>query len=146
MTLISILAGVAIALQSAMSGQFSSIIRSPSWTSLMIYFSSTIVMGTYLFLSKTEVPNIATLKLVPIHLWFMGAFLSVFALTLVYWQMPKIGISQVMVGVLIGQLLLSVIASHYGWFNLPIISFNLTRLVGIIFLIMGLFLINGSSN
>jgi transporter family-2 protein len=146
MTLISIAAGVAIALQSSMSGQFSSIVRSPAWTSLMIYTTSSIVMGFYLLVSKTRIPSFTTLKLVPIHLWFAGAFLSVLALTLVYWQMPKIGVARVMTGVLTGQLLISVIASHYGWFGLPVTTLTTARLGGVAFMAIGLFLINGSTN
>lgn len=145
MTLISMTAGIAIALQSSMSGQFSSIIRSPSWTSLVIYLTSSIVMSTYLLITKTRAPSFETLKLVPTHLWFMGAFLSVFALTLVYWQMPKIGVARVMTGVLTGQLVISLIAAHYGWFGLPVTSLTAVRVGGLVFMLVGLVLINGSN-
>ena len=145
MTLISMTAGIAIALQSSMSGQFSSIIRSPSWTSLVIYLTSSIVMSTYLLITKTRAPSLETLKLVPTHLWFMGAFLSVFALTLVYWQMPKIGVARVMTGVLTGQLVISLIAAHYGWFGLPVTSLTAVRVGGLAFMLVGLVLINGSN-
>ncbi|OIQ19971.1 MAG: hypothetical protein BM556_05645 [Bacteriovorax sp. MedPE-SWde] len=145
MTLISMTAGIAIALQSSMSGQFSSIIRSPSWTSLVIYLTSSIVMSTYLLITKTRAPSLETLKLVPSHLWFMGAFLSVFALTLVYWQMPKIGVARVMTGVLTGQLVISLIAAHYGWFGLPVTSLTAVRVGGLVFMLVGLVLINGSN-
>ncbi len=138
-------AGIAIALQSSMSGQFSSIIRSPSWTSLVIYLTSSIVMSTYLLITKTRAPSFETLKLVPTHLWFMGAFLSVFALTLVYWQMPKIGVARVMTGVLTGQLVISLIAAHYGWFGLPVTSLTAVRVGGLVFMLVGLVLINGSN-
>lgn len=144
MTLISITAGMAIALQSAMSGQFSSIVRSPSWTSLMIYSTSSIVMTIYLIVSKTQIPNMDTLKLVPGHLWYVGALLSVFALTLVYWQMPKIGVARVMSGVLTGQLIISTIAAHYGWFGLPVTTMSIVKMTGVIFMLIGVSLINGS--
>lgn len=145
MTLISVTAGVAIALQSAMSGQFSSIVRSPPWASLLIYSTSSVVMTFYLLVSKTRVPSMDSLKSVPAHLWFVGAFLSVFALTLVYWQMPKIGVARVMTGVLTGQLLVSIIAAHFGWFGLPVTTISLSRGLGLLFMIFGVALINGSS-
>ena len=145
MTLISIIAGVAIALQSALSGQFSSIVRSPYWTSLLIYSTSSLLMGFYLLVTKTKLPSMDTLRLVPSHLWFMGAFLSVFALTLVYWQMPKIGVAKVMTGVLTGQLIISVLAAHYGWFGLPVTTITLSRSVGVVFMFIGVVLINGSA-
>lgn len=144
MTLISIIAGIAIALQSSLSGQFSSIVRSPAWASFMIYSTSSIVMSIYLVASKTRIPSFATIKSVPIHLWFAGAFLSVFALTLIYWQMPKIGVAKVMTGVLTGQLFISILAAHYGWFGLPITTLTMTRALGIILMVFGVILINGN--
>lgn len=145
MTFLSIFAGVLIALQSAMSGQLSAITKNPPWTTLLIYLTSSIVMGLYLIVSKTRPPNSELLKLVPTHLWFTGAFLSVLALTLVYWQMPKIGVARVMSGVLTGQLCISILAAHFGWFGLPVTAITIGRLSGFIFMLIGVFLINGSS-
>jgi len=145
MSLISITAGMAIALQSAMSGQLSSIIKSPLWASFMIYSSSTLVMTIYLLFSKTNFPSFYSIKSVPGHLWILGAVLSVSALTMVYWQMPKIGVARVMSGVLTGQLIISIVASHYGWFNLPVTTLTISRTIGVTFMFVGVFLINGRS-
>ena len=85
-----------------------------------------------------------TLKLVPTHIWYLGGLLSVTALTLVYWQIPKIGVARVMTGVLTGQLLISVVAAHNGWFGLPVTTINVIRGAGITLMMIGVFLINWS--
>lgn len=43
---------------------------------------------------------------------------------------------------LAGQLLLAVVASHFGWFDLPVKKIDFIKIVGIIALIVGIILIN----
>jgi transporter family-2 protein len=146
MTFISILAGAAIAIQSSMSGQFSNLTRSPILASFVIYFTCSVLVGGYLLFSKGRIPSVDILKSIPLHLWFVGALLSIFALTIVYWQMPKIGVAKVMTGVLAGQLIISTTAAHFGWFGLPVTTLTATRIIGVMLMGTGLFFINGSSN
>jgi len=41
-----------------------------------------------------------------------------------------------------GQLLLAVVASHFGWFNMPVKQIDFIKIVGIIALIVRTILIN----
>lgn len=43
---------------------------------------------------------------------------------------------------LTGQLLVAVIAGHYGWFDLPIKPLSLMRIIGVFALLSGVILIN----
>ena len=43
---------------------------------------------------------------------------------------------------LAGQLLLAVVASHFGWFDIPVKQIDFIKLVGILALIAGVILIN----
>ena len=137
-----VIAGASIAAQSAMSGQLNTFIKNSFFVSFVIYFSSMVVVGSIIFIQGFELPSIDLIKSVPRHLWFLGAILSVFALTLLYWLMPQVGVSRVMVGVLIGQLFMSLLSSHYGWFGLPIVEINLIKTFGILLIIVGVMRIN----
>ncbi len=43
---------------------------------------------------------------------------------------------------LTGQLLIALVATHFGWFNLPITTINHTKLLGAVLLIGGMIFIN----
>ncbi len=43
---------------------------------------------------------------------------------------------------LTGQLLIALLASHFGWFNLPIKSIDTIKTIGAILLIIGVVFIN----
>lgn len=146
MTLLSIFAGSAIALQSTMSGQLGFLLKNPLWATYTVFLVSTVLMTVILCVIGLPIPSLITVKSVPRYLWFTGSLLSILALSVVYWQMPKIGVANVMSGVLAGQIILSILASHYGWFNLPVTPLNLQRVFGTGLLIVSVLLINGKAN
>ncbi len=142
MILISIAAGVGIAIQSSLSGQLSKMLGEPLWAVLALYGVGFFITLGILVLMKTPSPSVEILNLTPKHLWFLGACFSVVALTLVYWQIPQIGISRVMIGVIFGQLFFSVLASHFGWFGLPVVSLSFVRVIGLFCMTTGVVLMN----
>lgn len=78
---------------------------------------------------------------VPPYLWGVGGALSALALTAIYWLVPKLGISAVVVLVLVGQLITSLVAGHFGWFGLPSARLDSTKLLGAAVLLAGALLV-----
>jgi transporter family-2 protein len=56
---------------------------------------------------------------------------------------PKIGIANAVVAALCGQVILSLILDHFGVLGLSVNSINIQKIIGSVFLILGLLLING---
>lgn len=54
---------------------------------------------------------------------------------------PKIGVATMLGATIGGQMILAAIIDHYGFFNLTPHPISLGRIIGIIFLIAGIFLI-----
>jgi len=75
-------------------------------------------------------------------LWFSGGALAAFGVGMYYFLIPKMGVGPMMSYALAGQLLLAVVASHFGWFDLPVKKIDFIKIVGIITLIVGIILIN----
>lgn len=140
--LLSILAGMIIATQSAMSGQLSDILKNPFISSLVVFVSGTVALSLYLWISSTELPDDTMLQNTPVYLWFAGGVLSSIGLTIVYKVMPNFGVSSTLVCVVCGQLFISVLATHYGWFNLPQRSLTWYKLIGLLTVILGVYLVN----
>jgi transporter family-2 protein len=142
MSIFSVGSGALIAVQSGLSGQLSKTIGNPFFASFSIYFVCAILMGGYLIFNPGQFPSSSELRSVPWHLWFVGALCSCMALSTIYWLMPIIGVPKLMIGVIVGQLFVSMIAGHYGLFNLPVDQFTVKKLIGSILLILGFLFIN----
>lgn len=135
-------AGVFIAIQSSMSAQLAKLLGSPSLATWFLYCASFLVMTLFVFFSGVKFPTFNELRSIPAHLWFLGSLFSAMALSLVYYQMPKVGVARAMSGVICGQLIFSIVASHFGWFSLPVNPIDLRRVLGGISLLLGVVLIN----
>lgn len=140
--LLSFFAGIAIAIQANVNSQLGVFLTSS------LLATSIALVGSFIFTSIAitflikELPTLEVVKSVPIHLWFTGGLLSSFALASFFFVIPKIGILSMISFSLAGQLLYSLISSHYGWFGMPITPINIGKIIGVISMLVGIFLIN----
>ena len=65
---------------------------------------------------------------------FLGAIIVFTALLAV----PKIGATPTVMAILIGQIISSIIIDHYGWFEVPVMTYDPLRLVGLVLLVVSL--------
>lgn len=139
---LSFFAGIAIALQANMNSKLGVLLTS----SLLATFIALISSATFTFIAMTffvkDFPSISVVKSVPIYLYFLGGLLSAFALASFYYVIPKIGILAMISFGLTGQLIYSVISSHFGWFDLPVSPISISKMSGIIAMVVGIFLVN----
>ena len=142
---LTLLAGVAIAFQSSMSGQLGKLLGNPLLATFALFFVSSLALGLIVFVWRIALPEPAQLKSVPVHLWVAGSLLSIAALSTAYWLMPQIGVGRVMSGIVVGQVLTAMFAAHMGWFDLPRDSITLQKAVGAALLFAGVILINGEA-
>jgi len=145
MTLLSILAGAFIGIQSSLSGQLGHQLKNPLYATFTIFAFSTFFLIIFFVFMKSPLPTMSLLESVPKHLWFTGSLLSIIALSIIYWQMPQIGVAPVVMGVIVGQIVISIVASHFGWFNLPRSILTLEKMIGIGLVLIGLYFINGGN-
>jgi bacterial/archaeal transporter family-2 protein len=140
--LIAFIAGVAIATQANMNAQLGVILKNPLLATVVAFFSSLIFTSLMLLLFMKKMPAYEVIKTVPLYLWFSGGLLSATGIALFYWLIPKLGAGPMMSYALTGQLLLAMLASHFGWFTMPVIPISWTKAAGICSMIAGLVLIN----
>jgi transporter family-2 protein len=143
--LMTILAGVAIAFQSSMSGQLGKLLGNPLLATFALFCVSSVGLAAALFAWNIAPPDLSRLMRVPVHLWVAGSLLSIAALSTAYWLMPQIGVGRVMAGIVVGQVLTAMIAAHMGWFDLPRDSITWRKAAGAMLLLSGVFLINSEA-
>ncbi|UOX34224.1 DMT family transporter [Flavobacterium sediminilitoris] len=140
--LLAFIGGVFLAIQAGFNTQLSVLLKQPILAVISTSITSA-VLGCVLILifGKENIqPN--TFGQVPWYLWFVGGLFSVIGISLYFYTIPKLGISKMIALGLCGQLAFSLIAGKFGWLNLPIEPITTKRVLGILAMIIGIFLIN----
>ena len=140
--LLALLAGAAIAIQAGLNASLGKQLGNPLFATV-VAFGAGLGFTLLAALAVTrQVPEAVTIRAVPSYLWFAGGLFSAFAIVSFYWLIPRMGIGATMSFMLSGQLLLALIASHYGWFKLPVTPFSPMKVTGAATLLVGVVLVN----
>lgn len=142
LSILALVAGAAIAMQATMNAQLGVLLKSSMLGTSIAFLVSCFFTVCAVMLSTKQYPQIDDIKSVPLYLWFSGGILSSFGVGMFYYLIPKMGVGSMMSYALSGQILIAVIASHFGWFNLPVKSIDAMKVFGAISLIVGVLLLN----
>jgi len=134
--------GVFLAMQGGLNAQLGVLLKNPLLASVVAFVSSSMFAIIIVVFSVKTFPTTNQLKEIPFYLWFTGGLFSVLGISIYYYTIPKLGVSTMISFGLCGQLILAVIAGHYGWLNLPIEPISFKRVAGLVAMITGIFLIN----
>lgn len=137
----AVFAGGAIAIQAAMNAQLGVLLKSAIMSTSIAFLLSFVFMAFVLIVSTKQYPNVEVVQSVPVYLWF-GGVLSALGVGLFYYLIPKMGAGSMMSYALTGQILVAMVISHFGWFDLPIKPINHYKIIGAVLLVIGLIFVN----
>ena len=146
LSLLALAAGAAIAIQATMNAQLGVLLKSSMMGTSIAFLFSLLFTVSAMLLSVKQYPNLTEVRSVPFYLWFTGGALSAFGVGMFYYLIPKMGLGSMMSYALSGQILIAIIASHLGWFDLPVKPINIFKFMGAVLLISGVILINWESS
>ena len=141
-SLLALMAGAAIATQASMNAQLGVLLKNSLLGTSVAFVSSLLFTLLAVIVFTKKYPSLDVVKAVPVYMWFCGGLLSAFGISMFYYLIPKMGIGVMMSYALTGQIIVAVIAGHYGWFDLPTKPVNSAKLIGVLSLIVGIVLIN----
>ena len=72
--------------------------------------------------------------------YFIGGLFVAFYLLTITWIAPRIGVGNAVFLVLLGQIVTAAVIDNYGLFGSPQSPVDLTRFVGLVLMIVGVFL------
>lgn len=142
LSFLALLAGAAIACQATMNARLGVLLNNPLLAAGIAFLFSFLLIAIAVAASTKHYPQIAQIRAVPIYLWFAGSALSAFGVATFYYLIPKMGVGAMTSYALSGQMLIATIAGHYRWFGLAENPINALKLVGMLALIVGVYLIN----
>jgi transporter family-2 protein len=146
LSILALAAGAAIAIQATMNAHLGVLLKSSMLATSIAFLFSCVFTVSAMILTTKQYPHMTEIKSVPVYLWFSGGVLSAFGVGMFYYLIPKMGVGSMMPYALSGQILIAMIASHFGWFDLPVTAINSLKMTGVILLIAGMILLNWESS
>jgi len=140
--LLAFIAGVLITAQTSLNTQLGQLLKNPFLATGIAFSSSLLFTLCIVVLFIKQYPTPVMVKSIPFYLWFSGGLLSAIGVVLFYWLIPQMGAGPMISCAMAGQIVLALMAGHYGWFSLPEKPLTLSTIVGCISLIIGVWLIN----
>jgi bacterial/archaeal transporter family-2 protein len=138
--LVAIAAGAMIPFQSAMNTTLGKNLQSPYFSALSVFVIAAFGLLIYIFITKQTVPSIAQFLSAP--KWsYLGGILGGTYILLIVILAPKLGIGNVTVLVLMGQIIAAMLIDHFGLLGATTHIINWQRFLGVILLCTGVFLI-----
>lgn len=134
---LALCAGSALAAQATANARLGVLLGNSLIATAYAFFASLVVTLVAVLLLRRPLPEMELIHRVPLLYWFIGGGLSCFGVGAFYWLIPKLGAGPVVALGLVGQLLFAVLASHRGWFHLPVQTVGRANMLGIAFLLVG---------
>ena len=135
--LIGTLGGVAVGLQGPIAAQMSKRVGSAA-SSFVVHVSGAFLSGALLLARGGE--NIQNWRGLSWYMLGSGAFGVVLYLTINH-TMPRLGATTALALIIIGQLAMGILIDHFGLFGVEIRQLSAIRLMGLILLIGGGYLV-----
>lgn len=136
--IIGLLGGVAVGIQSPMGAAIGARVGSAA-SSFIVHLSGMIFSGALLFLRGGE--NIRDAVRLPWYMLGAGIFGVVLYLSINV-TLPRLGGTMMVVLIIIGQLLAGSVVDHFGLFGAAIHPISLSRVVGMLVLLGGAYIIS----
>ena len=131
--------GISLAMQTAVNSRLRNFVVSPYLASMVSFVIGTLFLAiTMLIIGEPFGISINVFVTEPIWIWF-GGFCGVIFLTVNILLFPKIGSVQTAVLPILGQIIMGMLIDHFGWFRSIEKPFDSHRVLGVIFVLTGVF-------
>jgi len=136
----AVLVGGLMPFQAGINAELTRFVRHPFLAAFTSFFIGTAALGLILAIHGTSVQDFRRLLEAPPRLFIGGALGALFVASSIYF-IPRMGATAMIAALVTGQLLMSLVIDHFGLLNLPVLPITTTRIVGVILLFAGIFLV-----
>lgn len=141
--LIPILIGIGVSSQTAINAQLRSYTKSPYLASAISFFIGMLLLIALTFITKHTIAIPASVfSNNPWWIW-LGSITGAFSLTVNILLFAKLGSKLAAVLPISGQIMMGIVIDQFGLFSSPITKLTLVKIIGLVFVILGLLSIVG---
>ena len=138
---IAIISGATLAMQPGINNIVALRLGNPFLASLLSFVTGSIFLAVVSIALQIRLPQFSELSNLSWWLWGASGAIGVTAVTAALMVAPRIGASVWIALFIFGQIVLSILLDHYGWFGFPVHPLNLGRAIGAFLLVLGVTLI-----
>ena len=137
---LALIIGVAIALQVGVNAQLGAALGDPVVAALVSFAIGTLGLAAYTLLTRPSFQPVTEIARIP--LWQMtGGLLGALYVAVAVVLAPRLGAGTLVAVVVTGQLIASLVLDHFGLIGFPRRPAELTRVIGVVLLRGGMYLI-----
>ena len=137
---LAVIAGAVLPIQAGLNVQLGKSVQQPIFAAFASFVIGSIGLLIYLLVLKFDFTSVANIKTVSPVVWIAG-LLGAFYVAAVIILAPKLGTALTFSLIVAGQMIISLVFDHFGLLGLSVKQINWQRLVGVLFLIVGVLLI-----
>lgn len=136
-------AGGMLPLQFAINAQLADRAGSNAiWAGMVSVACSTVALTAVALLTLDRWPRLSVIKDIPLWMWGGGLIGALFVVSSTF-VLPRVGAGVFVASVLLGQIVVSMTVDHNGWFGASVEPVSMTRIIGVLLIFGGLYLIRG---
>lgn len=139
--ILPLVAGIAMSIQAGINNQLRSALQQPLLATLISFLSGTVALVIILLAVREPLPSLQSYTEISLYK-FTGGLLGAFIVFGTILSVSEIGAANLIVILIAGQLLTAVIMDHYGWLGMTLNKVTLQRIIGILLVVAGAYLVN----
>ncbi|HEX2616371.1 MAG TPA: DMT family transporter, partial [Flavobacteriales bacterium] len=112
----------------------------PVITGLMVFVVGLLAMLAFLLIARPAFPSTQQLAAAPVYGYLGGIIVATYVVMITILA-PRIGVGTAIGLIVTGQIICAVLIDHFGWFNVPPHAINSTRIIGMLLMIAGVYLV-----
>ena len=137
--ILALLAGMLMPIQSAINHKLSTYVQTPVVSAFISFIIGGIALLIFLIISGTPI-SLSGAKNAPLITW-AGGICGAFFVTIVVMVVPRLGMALTFGILILGQMITTLPIDHFGFLETPVKQINFQRVLGVILVIAGAFLI-----
>jgi transporter family-2 protein len=138
--LLAFLIGAFLPIQAALNGKMSKAFNGPFVAGFISFFVGTIGLMIFLAVTKKLTFSSESFAQTTWWMWLPGVLGAIYIVGIIV-LMPKLGVALSFGLVVAGQLIVALIMDHYGLLGTIVKQISIGRIVGVILLVAGVYLI-----
>lgn len=138
--LLAVCAGAGLAVQAGVNAELRRVSGEPLFAGLVNFAVGVVPIVAFFLVSRAVWPSRERLAEGPAWIWVGGILGAVYVVSSIV-AAPRLGSSSLVAATVAGQLAASVVVDHFGWVGFAAHPLNPGRLIGVLLLVAGVFLI-----
>jgi transporter family-2 protein len=137
---LAIITGALIPVQAATNAAFSKSIGNPYITALSVFSIGLASIIVFLLATRTPLPSFGKLTAAPLFSYAGGLIVATYVVMITILT-PRLGVGAAIGLIVTGQILCAVLIDHFGMLNAAVKPITLTRLLGMLLMIAGVYMV-----